>query len=49
MNRIIEDIAPSKLVQNKGKHEPWANSETKEIIAETEEQLEVAIRTKDIE
>ena len=49
MNRIVEDIVPSKLIQNKGKHEPWANSRTKEMITETEEQLEVAIKTKDIE
>ena len=49
MNRIVEEIAPSKLFQTRGKHEPWATNETKELIAETEEQIEVAIRTKDIE
>ena len=48
-NRIIEDIAPSKLIQCKKSHEPWATEDTEQIRKETESQLETAIATKDIE
>ena len=49
MNRIIEDIAPSKLVQIKGSLEPWSSSDTEEVKNKAEEQLQKAITSGDIE
>ena len=49
INRIIEDIAPSKVVQMKDHAEPWKDEDVKEIIGDAEKQLEKAINTNNIE
>ena len=43
MNRIIEEVAPSRLVQTTKKFEPWKSEETENMIKIAEDQLEVAI------
>ena len=49
VNQIIEEVAPSKIVQNKKDNLPWKTEETRKVMEETEAQLEIAIETKDVE
>ena len=38
MNQLNEDIAQSRMIQVKGRYEPWANEETRRMIKDTEDQ-----------
>ena len=49
MNRILEEISPSKVIQCTKSYEPWKTRDTTEIQRITEKQLEHAIETSDIE
>ena len=49
MNRILEDVSPSKVVQCKKSYEPWKTHEATEIERKVEEQLEHAIQSSDLD
>ena len=49
LNKIIDKLAPSKLIQIKKKDQPYMSPELKELETELDEQLNTAIRSKDIE
>ena len=49
LNRIIEELAPSRIVQVKHNFEPWENEETREVLREANEQLSIAIQYNRVE
>ena len=48
LNRIVEDIAPSRIIQVTNKSQPWQNKETKEAIHDADKSLNNAIKYNDI-
>ena len=49
MNRILEDISPSRLIQCRRNYEPWKTKDTEDVSNTVRSQLEVAVRSSNIE
>ena len=49
LNRIIDKLAPAKLIQLKKNDSPYMSEELKELEEELDNQLNTAIRSKEIE
>ena len=48
MNIILEELAPSKVIQLNNRSQPWQTTETKQLIKEADESLGNAVKYNEV-